>query len=240
MEESNREALDRAFEVLKTYKRGDDPTTVTPIEEAIWGMGNDAPAVRKALEKRLAASLGGQSSEAARHFICYQLAIIGSADSVAVLAGLLSDESASHMARYALERIPGPEAEKALREALKTAKGSAKVGVINSIGVRRDVRSVSQLSALLSGSADIAGAAAKALGEIGTVEAAKALGAFRDKAPSEVRLVVADACLSCAEQLIRSGQKSQAVSMLEALNTSSQAAHVRLAASRALSAAKHS
>ena len=49
------------------------------------------------------------------------------------LAALLPDEKLSHMARFALERIPAPEAAKALREALSKTQGEVKIGVISSL-----------------------------------------------------------------------------------------------------------
>ena len=69
-----------------------------------------------------------------------------------------------------------PEAAQALRDALPKLDGALKIGVIGSLGVRRDAASVPALAALL-GDADaaIAAAAACALGDIGTPDAAKAL-----------------------------------------------------------------
>ena len=46
------------------------------------------------------------------------------------------------MARYALERIPAAAAAAALRDALPKLTGTLKVGVIGSLGVRRDAASV--------------------------------------------------------------------------------------------------
>ena len=63
-------------------------------------------------------------SRAAKDFVCRKLAIIGTAESVPALAALLPDKDLSHMARYALERIPAPEAAKALREALAKTSGA--------------------------------------------------------------------------------------------------------------------
>ncbi len=57
------------------------------------------------------------------------------------------------MARYALERIPAPEAAQAMRDALPQLSGKLKVGVIGSLGVRQDAASVPALAALL-GDAD--------------------------------------------------------------------------------------
>jgi len=45
-----------------------------------------------------------------KKFICRQLSLIGSGAEVPVLARLLDDKDLSFAARFALERIPGPEA----------------------------------------------------------------------------------------------------------------------------------
>jgi HEAT repeat protein len=228
--------LEQSFELLKGYKRADDPTVLVPIDRAVMAVhGNSA--ARAALEQRLAGYLGASYSSVARAFVCRELAIIGSAASVPGLAPLLLDDELSVFARQALERIPGPEADKALRDAIAKSKGRTRIGIINSVAVRRDPRSVSVLVQAASEEPEATAAAAKALGEIGTTESAKALEMFRGKGTTTQRLAVADAFLICAERFIASGERAQALKMIEPLTDSSQPAHVRLAASRALSAA---
>ena len=50
------------------------------------------------------------------------------------------------MARYGLEPIPDPAVDAALRDALGKVKGRLLVGVIGSIGVRRDPKAVPALA----------------------------------------------------------------------------------------------
>jgi HEAT repeat protein len=228
--------LEQSFDALKGYKPADDPTVLIPIDQAVMGVHGN-PAARAALEQRLAGYLGASSSSVARSFVCRELAIIGSAASVPGLAPLLLDDELSVFARHALERIPGPEADKALRDAIAKSKGRTRIGIINSVAVRRDPRSVSLLVKAANEEPEATAAAAKALGEIGTTESAKALETFRGKGTPAERLAVADAFLICAERLIVSGERAQAVKMIEPLTDSPQPAHVRLAANRALSAA---
>ena len=78
------------------------------------------------------------------------------------LAALLAEKDHSHMARYALERIGAAEAAAALRDALPKLAGALKVGVIGSLGARRDAASVPLLAGLL-GNADTAVACSAAL-----------------------------------------------------------------------------
>jgi HEAT repeat protein len=142
------------------------------------------------------------------------------------------------MARYALERIPAPEAAAAMRDAVPKLNGALKVGVIGSLGARRDAASVATLAGSL-GDADtaIASAAAYALGLIGTPEAGKALGERTKETPEGMKPAIADACLLCADRLLADGKKAEATSLYESLNSEDQPKHVRLAATRGLLAA---
>jgi HEAT repeat protein len=226
--------LDKAFDALKTYDWGTDRNVLKPIDDAVVASHKDA-AARKALETRLAGVLKTDASRAAKDYVCRQLSLIGTAESVPALAGLLPDEKLSHMARYALERMPCPEAVAAMRDALPKAKGRVKVGIINSLGVRRDAESLPALLPLLKDSdQEIAAAAAAALGSIGNAEAAKALADFQAKAPKALRLAAADAYLACAERLLADGKKAEAMGIYKALATGDQPTHVRVAAKRGM------
>src|SRR6185295_17031424 len=99
--------------------------------------------------------------------------------------------------RYGLETIPDASVDDALREALAKLGGRPRIGVIGSLGVRRDARAVGPIARLLDDAdAETVGTAARALGKIGTEEAARALAAKLEGAPAAVRLAVADACLT--------------------------------------------
>jgi HEAT repeat protein len=198
MAQETNQALDKAFDALKTYEWGTDIALLEPIDNAITA-SHGKPAARKEIEARLAPVLKSGAPWAAKDFVCRKLALIGTAQSVPALAELLANKDLGHMARYALERIPGPEAGKALREAISKAAGRNRLGIIASVGVRRDSAGAGRLAALLNGPDEQAAAAAAiALGEIGTPEAAKALDGYRRRAPKEHRNVAADACLVCA------------------------------------------
>jgi len=170
-------------------------------------------------ESKLIATL--KSSEASRKDkidACRQLAIIGGKDSIAPLAALLGDEELSHMARYALEPNRDPAVDQALRDALGKVKGKPLVGVIGSIGVRRDAKAVGALAGLLDDSdALVARAAARALGSIGNAEAANALQQALPNVPAESRLDFCEGLLRCAESLAAAGQRQEAVAIYDRL-----------------------
>jgi HEAT repeat protein len=229
-------AVDKAFEALKTFDWGVDYNkfreVLGPIEDAVPASYGDV-AARKDLEIKFAAVLPSGASRAAKDYVGRKLAIIGTAESVPALAALLPDKDLSHMARYALERIPAPESGKALRDALVKTSGAEKAGVIGSLGARRDTESIADLAALVGDSdAAIALAAATALGDIGTVESAKAL---HDAKPASdvVKLRVADARLTAGERLLAAGDKAGALAVYKSL-VASPAKNVRLAATRGL------
>ena len=169
---------------------------------------------------------------------CRELSTIGDPRAVGVLAGLLADEKLSHMARYALEPISDASVDAALRKALGTLKGPLRVGVISSIGMRRDAAAVDALAKLLTGSDTAAAAAAAgALGHIATAPAVSALAGFRKSAAAGLQAVAADASLAAAERLVEQGKGKEATAIYEELQASRWPAHVRLGAFSGLLAA---
>ncbi len=95
--------------------------------------------------------LQSDHSLAEKDAACARLKWIGTARCVPALAALLIDEQLSHSARYALESMPGPEAESALLHALAKTSGSNQIGVTNLLAVRRDTVAVPAVGKLLSG-----------------------------------------------------------------------------------------
>ena len=168
---------------------------------------------------------------------CKRLAQIGNKESVAPLAALLSDNRLGHYARFGLEPNPDPSVDEALRSALPKLKGRLLMGVIHSIGVRKDARAVDALGKLMyDQDVEIAQAASASLGTIGGPQAARLLrdGLNRTKIP--VLPVVARATLVCAEGLMRAN-RAQALELYTTLSGPSMPKVVRLAAYRALNAA---
>lgn len=146
--------LDQAFDALKTFDYGTDPKALRPIDEAVVKCHGD-DAARAKLEAQLAAVLATKTPHAATDYVCRKLMLIGSAACVPALAELLPHKDLSHLAQYALERIPGSEASAALRKALGAVKTPLDIGMISSLSARGDAESVSKLGELV-GSSDAA------------------------------------------------------------------------------------
>lgn len=225
--------LDQAFESLKKYDWGTPINEVVPIDDAVAASHKDA-ALRKDLEQRLLAALTSDVSNDAKGYVCRKLAVVGSPAAVPALAALLPQEANSHLARQALERIAGPEAAAALRDALPKLNGKLKLGVIGSIGARRETAAVPTLAGLLGDSDPaVARAAALALGAIGGGDAARVL-ADKVHANAGDKTVLIDALLSCAESLVCCNQVAEATAIYKSLAGDGHPRLVRLAADRGL------
>ena len=167
-------------------------------------------------ESKLIAILQSDAPPQDKAIPCKQLAIYGSKAAVPALAALLPNKELSSWARIALEAIPGPAADDALRAAMGKLQGRLLVGVINSIAVRRDAKAVEPLTAKLKDAdADVASAAAAALGRIGGAPAVKALEPLLAGAPPAVRTEVAEGCVLCAERFLAEGNRDEAVRLYD-------------------------
>ncbi|MCC6794831.1 MAG: HEAT repeat domain-containing protein [Candidatus Hydrogenedentes bacterium] len=190
-----------------------------------------------ATEDECIAALKGDGDWKAKYDACTRLRQVGTEKSIPALASLLKDEKLSHMARYALENMQYPAATDALRKGLGKTKGHQKLGVITSLGEKRDVKSTKAIAkSLKDKDVDVARAAAGALGRIGTVGSNAILAAFAKSAPAELRDAVAEAQLTGAEMLVKDNKGNLAVPFLTALTTDERE-YVRLGALRGLAAA---
>jgi len=185
----------------------------------------------KARADKLIAVLKSNAPQKDKADACRNLATIGDPRAIPVLTGMLADEKLSHMARYALEPLADASVDAALREAMGKLKGRLRIGVIGSIGMRRDTKAVGALTKLLKGpDTGAASAAAAALGRIATPSAISALAEFRKSAPKELRAPAADASLAVAERLIRQKQTKGAIAIYGELRDKAWPPHVRLGA----------
>lgn len=176
----------------------------------------DGPNTSPEREQELLAVLRSDAPASDKALACKRLAIDGSSAAVPDLARLLPDPQLSSWARIALEAIPGAAADEALRKATDSLEGKLLVGTINSISVRRDANAVELLTARLQDKdADVASAAAVALGHIGNAAATKSLRGALAVAPVNVRSAVAEGCVLCAERLHAAGQSDEAAEIYD-------------------------
>ena len=223
-------ALQELLEKVKTYDWGQSRLALTEVSDIIKKAHSSSSELRR-IEKSLLGVLTSDSTRAGKQYVCRELSIIGTGQSVSVLGNMLTDEETSDMARYALERIPGTAVNEALRAALRKANGKPKIGIINSLGQRRDRRAVRALSRLV-GNQDktVAIAAAAALGQIADSRATKALAEAKDKATGKLQMVVLDSYLRCADQLVADGKKAEALAIYKGLQKPDMPKPIRTAA----------
>jgi HEAT repeat protein len=133
-------------------------------------------------------------------------------------------------ARFGLEGIPDPAVDDALRAAAAKLQGRQLVGVLNSIGQRKDAKAVDLLKGYIANAdATVAGAAAGALGRIGTLEAAKVLTPAI-AANSPAKRAIADSCMACAEGLAAAGKNAEAIALYQAVGKADLPKYLKIAA----------
>jgi len=168
---------------------------------------------------------------------CKKLAFVGGKEAVQPMAALLSHPQLACYARFGLEPNPDPSVDEALRAALPKLKGRLQVGVITTIGVRKDAKALDALTKLIDNSdAEVAGAASASVGMIGGLQASRALQAALGRTKPPVFPVVARATLLCAEGLMASN-RPRALELYTQLSGTTMPEPVRRAALRVLNAA---
>jgi hypothetical protein len=175
-----------------------------------------AEAERAELAKVLAAKATDPAvPQPARVWVVRQLEYIGAAESVEALSALLDGQDAElkECARRALEKNPAPEVGARLRAALKHAGDIAwRIGLIQSLGERRDTRAGELISSQLS-SPGTALAAACALGKIADPNA---VGALWDAYDGGIRGAT-DGLVIAGNRLLSAGDKAAAGDLFKQL-----------------------
>lgn len=226
--------LDEALKAAAAFEYGNDAGPLATIEQIAVASVND-PAERAAVEQRLLGLLDRTATRDAKEFACRQLLVVGTGRAVPKLEGLLTDPALSHIARYTLGRIEGPEAEAALCRALGKTSGKLQVGILGTLASRRCRNALPEIVKLLAApDAAVAEAAAAALGDLGGPEAVRALDAARPAASEQLRLRIDDALLACADRALAEGRPTEAAALYEKLHAADRAPQVRLGALRGL------
>jgi len=192
-------------------------------------------------QRKLIAILQSDAPPQDKAIPCKQLAIFGNKDAVPALAPLLANKDLASWARIALEAIPGPEADEALRAALPNLQGNLLIGTINSIGVRRDTKAVDALAGKLADAdVEIVAAAAAALGKISGTQAAKVLNQTLANARKEIIPAIAEGNILCAERFLADGKFADATQLYDAVRNTEVPKQRRLEATRGAILARQS
>ena len=178
--------LEQVLKEIASFDGGIDSAPFWKLRDHVRALRD--PAARGECEKALLAFLSTKATAVAKMAVCRELRLIGGDASVPVLRGLLLDPQTADMALYALEKIPGAAADRALIEILGKTEGDTRIAVIQALGARRCADAVPPLEPLLRSGGPIAGSAALALGEIGGDRAAAALAAAYPEFPLSIRV----------------------------------------------------
>ena len=158
-------ALARAQQPPEPAKPKPEGVVIAPMVDQEYGSAAQIMALPPA--KLIAILKEPNASVYAKAKACQQLAVVGDKAAVPALAALLADPQLSHYARFGLEPIRDPSVDEALRAALGRVKGKLLVGVINSIGHRKDAKALDALAKLLhDADSEVAKAADAALARI--------------------------------------------------------------------------
>lgn len=234
LDQMNSEMLDTLFEQFSKFDYGHDAELINRIDEAVKAAQNDER-LRKDMERRLVALLESDATLVSKKHTCQKLNIIGSAAAVPALAKQLNNPELAHMARLALERIPDPAVDQALRAALSRVDQELKIGIIYCLGNRRDQQAVDVLLPLTDDSdSATAVAAIYALGKIGTLKASQGLMDKFSKKSDTLHPDVLNAQLRIGESLIKNGKAEDAVKIYQSLSEKDQPDYVRLAGFKGL------
>jgi len=226
--------IDSKLTAMAAYKRGDARRALIEVEKLIRLSEPDAER-RRYIERGLARLLESDVTNECREFICSQLWIIGTAESVPSIAKLLTDEKTVDMACYAIGRNPSPAAAKALRQALTKTEPAARIRIIDLLGDRKDAQSVDALGKIaFEQNPELAVAAIAALGKIGGPEATELLRRARAKPNRDLQVAATDAYLRCAEDLASTGKNEEAVTIYRELVDANEPAFIRAAAVKGL------
>jgi hypothetical protein len=124
------------WKVIGTLGYGEDRTMVSTVERVV--LDADPSQYLGFEEKLLKIAADPACTEAGYGFVCRLLSLIASPKSVAALKEKLTGESEAiaYLTRLVIERVPGPEAEAALRAAAGKAKGREADGIAGALSVR--------------------------------------------------------------------------------------------------------
>lgn len=224
------ESLEAILKDLTTYDFAAGVGAPMRLKALVLALKDD-PQARREIEDKLVAFLRSKATTGGKMEACRSLRLIGSAAAVPALEAMLADPATTDMARYALEHIPGEEADRALVAALARTAGDVRRGIVASLGARGTAAGVGPLARLAGGKdAALAADAARALGAIGTQEAAAALSSVFAKATGDLAAETASSLLLCADRALRTGRKEGAAAIYEKVLAARTSKAIRQAA----------
>lgn len=169
---------------------------------------------RRAVAMALIGQLGSDVVASVRVLVIEQLGLIGKYETAGPLGKVLAEDSDPRVreaARRALERLPVVTAKAKLRAGLATAEGELKMGLLHSLGLRRDALAVQQLlEAVKDSDEGVRLAAIEALALTGEINATPVVEEVLQNSEGIARLRVQKAYLRLASALVENSERGNA------------------------------
>jgi len=228
--------LSRLLEGISAYEYGQSRKPLVEVSDLLRTMQASKQCSRE-IERLFLVFLRSDATLASKQFVCHNLSILGSEQSIPTLSAMLIEPETSDMSQYALERIPGLAVNEALRNALHKTAGKARIGIINTLGVRRDNAAVGELNSLLDDvDSEVVRSAITSLGKIGSLDAAWSLDRAKSKLTRDFHRNWGHACLACADKLVADSKTEYGLAICRELYSRHEAPAIRFAALKRLTA----
>jgi hypothetical protein len=213
-----------AADLLKTYRFGASRWPLTRFEEQLRQSRGEE---RRQLCTELSTLLGAEDvTTDAKTFCLEQLARCGTAADVEAVTPLLAVPELAAAACRTLAQLGGPAAEDALVTAAGPGPLARRGAALAALAAMHSPRVIE--SASLLGDDDLQAVAASALAAAGTPAAAALLTTALTSAPEERRPIVAEALLTCADNLLAKDERAAATTAFAALETGGPTPLLRL------------
>ena len=194
------------------------PESMAKLARSLDQLGSTAAGVegeRRALVMAALAKLTAETPVGIRVLLIEQIGLLGKYEAVKPLGKILADQSADALlresARRALEAIPVVTVKKALREALGKARGTLRIGILCSMGIRRDSLAVQyMLEAAKDPDVAVRLAAIEAMALVGEISSVGVLEEALGQYEGATLLRVRRAYLRLADSLVENSERGTA------------------------------
>jgi HEAT repeat protein len=221
---------EQALNKLKRYDYNKSRTPLYVIETHMQQVAADIKQKERLADELAEILAADESSFATKQFICEQLQWIGADKQVPLLAKMLHQPETFEIARRALQSIPGEKAGAVLLQALDQYQQEKCAAIINALGKNRDEPVTKKLSELLNNKdRQVAIAAARALGRLGSPQASAALSQAESNAPKPLKTVIIQSLIQCADRCADRNNIEEADKIFRQLYKTQQPARIRMA-----------
>jgi HEAT repeat protein len=228
--QDNLSKMENLLEQIKSYEYGQSRENLTSLNDLLRVIGNSDEEQIKA-EKLMIDFLESDATLPAKQFVCENLSIYGSEQSVSVLEEMLSDPKTASMALFALERIQSNEASEVLIDGLSDGSKTLKIGILSALGNREEIEAIEDVIPLMKDpDKDIAYAAISAVGSIGGDEATESLKNALSDQNQMLRSELVSSYLKCAVKYEQNNKKDKALAIYQSLNKTDYNDQIRYAA----------